>query len=70
MALIDDQEGLLCWVFSISLQGFSLTWFHQLPPHSIHNFAQFCDQFMTHYASNTQLFRGTDHLFNLKQSPG
>lgn len=24
---------------------------------------------MTHYASNTQLFRGTDHLFNLKQSP-
>ena len=70
MALVDDCEGLLYQVFSASLRESSLTWFHQLPPHSIHSFAQLCDQFVIQHACNARPRRGIDHLFNLKQNSG
>lgn len=70
MDLVDDKEGLLCRVFPASLQGPALTWYHQLPPHSIFNFTQLCELFMQQYACNTWPQRSVNHLFNLRQSAG
>lgn len=57
-------------VYLASLQGPALTWYHQLPPHSISNFTQLCELFMQQYTCNTRPQRSVDHLFNLWQATG
>ena len=53
MILVDDKERIIVQGFSNYPAG-SITWFHQLPPYSISDFAQLCDQFVRQYACKAQ----------------
>ena len=49
MILNVENDHLLCKVFSISLQGPELAWFHRLPRNSMNLFNELCILFISQY---------------------
>ena len=49
MILNADNDHLLCKVFSASLRGPALAWFHKLPRNSINSFHELWAAFVSHY---------------------
>ena len=50
MMMLDiGNDELLCKVFSASIQGIALTWFHWLFPNSVHSFREMLEAFVAYY---------------------
>ena len=49
MVLNDGDDQLLCKVFSVSLKGLALAWFHKLPRGSLNSFGELWASFISQY---------------------
>lgn len=66
MAIWDHDDRLLTKMFSASLKGEAQTWYHSLPPGSIHSFVQLAELFEEKYRFNEKPKKGADALFTLQ----
>ncbi|RVW14335.1 hypothetical protein CK203_099075 [Vitis vinifera] len=68
MTLDIGNDALLCKVFSASLQGQALSWFHRLPPNSIDNFRDLSEAFVGQYLCSARHKQNISTLQNIKIS--
>ena len=54
MILNTSNDRLLCKVFSASLRGLALVWFHKLPHNSINSFSELWAAFISQYLCSVQ----------------
>ena len=66
MTLDIGNDTLLCKVFPASLQGQALSWFHRLPPDSIHNFREQSEAFVGQYLCSARHKQNISTLQNIK----
>ena len=65
MVVYSRKDPLMCPTFPFSLKGVS--WF-SLPPHSLCNFEEVFETFLTQYASHREAKRNNHHLLTVKMS--
>jgi len=61
---------VLCFTFPVSLKGVASDWFYSLPPHSLHNFTEVIETFLTYYAFRQEIKRNNHHLLFVKMMQG
>ncbi|CAL2238823.1 unnamed protein product [Prunus armeniaca] len=65
MILYKAEDGLMCKVFAMTLQGAAQDWFHTLPSGLISSFKELAYVFTKEYTSYRSIKKNLDHLFNL-----
>ena len=66
MTLDIGNDPLLCKVFTASLQGQALSWFHRLPPNSVDNFKDLSEAFVGQYLCSARHKQNINTLQNIK----
>ncbi|WJZ84532.1 hypothetical protein VitviT2T_004132 [Vitis vinifera] len=66
MTLDIGNDPLLCKVFTASLQGQALSWFHRLPPNSMDNFKDLSEAFVGQYLCSARHKQNINTLQNIK----
>ena len=66
MTLDIGNNTLLCKVFSVSLQGQALSWFHHLSPNSVDNFRDLSEAFVGQYLCSARHKKNISILQNIK----
>jgi len=66
MVVSSRNDPLMCLAFSSSLKGVGSNWFYSLSPHSLYNFEEVTEKFLTQYASRLEARRNNHHLFTVK----
>ena len=69
MTVYSSNDPLMCLKFSSSLKGVASDWFYSLPPHSLHNFEEMSEVFLTQHASCRKVKRN-NHLLIVKMRQG
>ncbi|KAM1420679.1 hypothetical protein ACFX2I_003023 [Malus domestica] len=69
MVFYQNNDALICKIFTTTLQGEARDWFHTLPPRSIRSFDDLSLVFTKEYSSNYLIKKKSDHLFNMKKNP-
>ena len=70
MVVSSRNDPLMCLAFSSSLKGVVSNWFYSLSPHSLYNFEEVTEKFLTQYASRLEARRNNHHLFTVKMKQG
>ena len=60
----------MCLTFPSSLKGAASNWFYSLPSHSLCNFEEVSEAFLTQYASRQEAKRNNHHLLNVMMRQG
>ena len=66
MTLQTDNDALLCKVFSSSLAGPALSWFHRLAPNMITSFRCLFEKFVTQYMCSVRRKQSVTSLFHVR----
>ena len=70
MVVFSSNDPLMCLTFPSSLKGMASDWFYSLLPHSLHNFEEVTDMFLTKYASRHETEKNNHHLLIVKMRQG
>ncbi|XP_047180349.1 uncharacterized protein LOC124847011 [Vigna umbellata] len=70
MAIYSPRENVWCRVFSLSIKGEALAWFHLLRPRTINNFATLRDMFERQFSAGRARNLTYLELTNIKQEKG
>ncbi|XP_070050489.1 uncharacterized protein [Nicotiana tomentosiformis] len=66
----EQVSSILLKTFGETLTGGALTWYSQLPAHSIETFEEMVDKFVTAHAGAKKAEARVKNIFAIKQSPG
>ena len=64
------NDPLLCLTIPSSLKGVISDWFYSKPPHSLHNFEEVTEVFLTQYTSRQEAKKNKHHLLTVKMRQG
>ncbi|XP_052728502.1 uncharacterized protein LOC108327337 [Vigna angularis] len=70
MTIYSPSENVWCRVFSLSIKGEALAWFHSLRPRTINNFATLRDMFERQFSTDRAQNLTYLELTNIKQEKG
>ena len=70
MILNASNDRLLCKVFSVSLRGSALAWFHKLPRNSINSFNELWVAFISQYLCSVRQKRNISSLQTILKQEG
>ncbi|KAL0440335.1 UNVERIFIED_CONTAM: hypothetical protein Slati_2516500 [Sesamum latifolium] len=65
--LLDMSYTGYCKIFRTTLSGKAMTWFNQLPTHTIENFEQLSQRFLHHFSINKRYPKTASYLFTVVQ---
>jgi len=60
------NDPVMCFTFPFSLKDAASGWFYALPLHSLHNFGEVTEAFLTQYASRQEVKNNIHHLLSVK----
>jgi len=66
MVIYSRNDPIMCLTFLFNLKGAASDWCYFLPPHSLHNFEEVTETFLTQYASRQEDKKNSHHLFSVK----
>ncbi|KAM1365326.1 hypothetical protein PS1_044031 [Malus domestica] len=69
MILYQNNNDLMCKIFTTTLQGEAQDWLYTLPSQSIRNFNEISLVFTKEYSSCRSIKKKSDHLFDVKNNP-
>ncbi|KAL0448065.1 UNVERIFIED_CONTAM: hypothetical protein Slati_1934400 [Sesamum latifolium] len=65
--LLDMSDAGYCKTFRTTLFGRAMTWFNQLPAHTIESFEQLSQRFLHHFSINKRYPKIASYLFTIMQ---
>ena len=69
MVVYSCNDPLMCLTFPFSLKGVASDWFYSLPTHSLHNFEEVTEAFLTQYVSRREV-KKNNYLLTVKMRHG